>query len=282
WLSDGFPMTGAELGRLSDLRLVQVALGPRAASRNPFVTFAEACRRNCAASGWTIRSLLRCLTPLEPVFWNQRLSENFPGIFARCLRNKDLFVKYFSVNNLGGFPDWLHPLPPNGTGCHGVRNVTACFEMFSMWSILWNGFHICKSFKSCWIKSCYTPPTKPRSALSEIVPLWCATPCGNISAGWNCEPAKSATARATRDSPKPTRKRGVGNRRPRGRKNSRRKNSPRPDTPRRGSALPVCRARQKTTRSRAHPQQRHRLFIHGHGCACHFHDSRSAIGGRSE
>ena len=33
-----------------------------------------------------------------------------------------------------------------------------------MWSILWNGFHIWKSFKSCWIKSCYTPPTTPRSA----------------------------------------------------------------------------------------------------------------------
>jgi hypothetical protein len=101
----------------------------------------------------------------------------------------------------------------------------------SMWSILWNGFHICKSCKSCWIKSCYTPPTRPRSALSETGPLWYATRCGNISAGWNCEPVKSATARATRDvcrpTRKPTRKRGVGNRRPRGRKNR-----PRPDSPR--------------------------------------------------
>jgi mRNA interferase MazF len=113
-------------------------------------------------------------------------------------------------------------------GRSGFRVV--CFEMSSMWSILWNRFHICKSFKSCWIKSCYTPPTKPRSALGETGPLWCATPCGNISVGWNCEPVKSATARATHDSRKPTRKRGVGNRRPRGRKSS----------PRRGSALPVC------------------------------------------
>ncbi len=72
--------------------------------------------------------------------------------------------------------------------------------MSSMWSILWSRFNIWKSFKSCWIKSCYTPPTKPRSARSETGPLWCATPCGNISAGWNCEPVKNATARATRDS----------------------------------------------------------------------------------
>ena len=89
-----------------------------------------------------------------------------------------------------------------------------------MWSILWNGFHICKSFKSYWIKSCYMPPTKPRSALGETVPPWCATPCGNISGGWNCGPEKSATARATRGIRQPTRKRGVGSRRPRGRKNS--------------------------------------------------------------
>ena len=155
-------------------------------------------------------------------------------------------------------------------------------KISSMWSILWNGFHIWKSFKSCWIKSCYTPPTRPRSAPGETGPLWCATPCGNISAGWNCEPVKSATARATRDIRKPTRKRGVGNRRPRGRKTSRRKNSPRPDSPRRSSALPVCRSRQKTTGSRAHPRQRHRVFIHSHGCAGHFHDSRRAIGSRSE
>jgi len=162
----------------------------------------------------------------------------------------------------------------------------ACFEMSSMWSILLNRFHIWKSFKSCWTKSCYTPPTKLRSALGETGPLWCATPCGNISAGWNCEPVKSATAKATRDIRKPTRKRGVGNRRPLGRKNSQRKNSPRPDSPRRGSALPVCRARQdarqETTGPRAHAQQRHRVFIHGHGCACHFHDSRRTIGSRAE
>jgi len=96
-----------------------------------------------------------------------------------------------------------------------------------MWSILWNRFHICKSFKSYWIKSCYTLRTKPRSALSETVPLWCETPCENISVGWNCKPVRGATARATRDSRKPTQKRGLGNRRPRGRKNS-----PRPDSPR--------------------------------------------------
>jgi mRNA-degrading endonuclease toxin of MazEF toxin-antitoxin module len=136
-----------------------------------------------------------------------------------------------------------------------------------MWGILWNRFHICKSFKSCWTKSCYTPPTKPRSALGETVPLWCATPCGNISAGCNCEPVKSATARATRGYRKPARKRGVGNRRPRGRKNS----------PRRGSALPVYRARQETTGPRAHPRQRHRVFVHSHGCACHIHDSRRTM-----
>jgi len=84
---------------------------------------------------------------------------------------------------------------------------------------VWSRFHIWKSFKSCWIKSCYTPPTKPRSALGETGPHWCATLCGNIFAGSNCEPAKSATARATREIREPTRKRGVGNRRPRGRKN---------------------------------------------------------------
>ena len=56
----------------------------------------------------------------------------------------------------------------------------------------------------------------------------------------------------------------------------------RKNSARRGSALPVCRARQETTGPRAHPQQRHRVFIHGHGCACHFHHSRRAIGSRSE
>ena len=57
------------------------------------------------------------------------------------------------------------------------------WEMFSMWSILWNRFHICRSFKSCSTKSCYTLPTKPRSALGETGPLWCAMLCGNISTG---------------------------------------------------------------------------------------------------
>src|SRR6267143_3463910 len=169
--------------------------------------------------------------------------------------------------------------PTKGRAPKGVfRNYGAatrpsvCFEMSSMWSILWDRFHICESFKSSWIKSCYTPPTKPRSALGETGPLWCARPCGNISAGWNCAPVKCATARATRDSLQPTRKRGVGNRRPRGRKNS----------PRRSSALPVCRARQETTGPRAHPQQRPRLFIHGLGGACHLYHTRCAIGSRSE
>jgi hypothetical protein len=150
-------------------------------------------------------------------------------------------------------------------------------KCLSMWSILWSRFHICKSFKSCWIKSCYMRPTKPPSALRETVPLWCATRCGSISAGWNCERVRSVTAKATRGSRKPTRKPGVGNRRPRGRKNS-----PRSDCPRRSSALPVCRARQNTTGPRAHPEQRHRLSVHSHGCAYHFYDSRRAIGSGSE
>ena len=89
-----------------------------------------------------------------------------------------------------------------------------------MWSILWSGLHIWKSFKSCWIKSFYTPPTRPRSGPSETGLLWCAMPCGNISGGWNCEPVKSATARVTRDIRKPTRRSGVGKRRPLGHKNS--------------------------------------------------------------
>jgi hypothetical protein len=171
-------------------------------------------------------------------------------------------------------------------------NVTVCFEISPMWSTLSNRLHICKSFKSCWIKGCYRPPTKPRSALSETGPLWCATPCGNISVGWNCEPVKNATARATRDRRKLTRKRRVGNRRPRGRKNSPRhiprhsprhipRHSPR-HIPRRSTALPVRRARQETTGPRAHPQQCHRLFIHSHGCSCHFHNSRRTVGSRSE
>ena len=63
------------------------------------------------------------------------------------------------------------------------RNVTSYLEISSMWSILWNGFHIWKLFKSCWIKSCYMPPTTRRSAPNETGPLWCATRCGNISAG---------------------------------------------------------------------------------------------------
>ncbi len=54
---------------------------------------------------------------------------------------------------------------PNPREEPSAWNITTRFEMSSMWSILWNRFHICKSFKSCWIKSCYTPPTKPRSAL---------------------------------------------------------------------------------------------------------------------
>jgi hypothetical protein len=107
-----------------------------------------------------------------------------------------------------------------------------CIEISSMWSTLLSRFHISKLFKSCWIKSCCTPPTGPRSARSETGPLWCATPCGNISAGWNCGPVKSATARATRDSRTPPRKRGVGKRRPCGRKNSAKPDSPRPDSPR--------------------------------------------------
>src|ERR1700690_612893 len=147
-----------------------------------------------------------------------------------------------------------------------------CLEMSSMWSTLWNGFNIWKSFKSCWIRSCYTPPTKPRSAPGETGLLWCATPCGNICSGWNCEPGKSATVTATRGRRKPTRKRGVGNRRGRGRKNS----------PGRGSALPVFRARQEATGARASPRQRHRVFIDSHGCSCHFNHSRRAIGGCSE
>jgi len=150
-------------------------------------------------------------------------------------------------------------------------------KMLSVWNILWNRFHICKSFKSCWIKSCYTPPTRPRSALSKTGPPWCATPCGNISTDWGCEPVKSATARATRDIRKPSRKRGVGKRRPRGRESRPRKNSPG-----RGSALPVCRPRQDAAGPRAHPQQRDRVFIHGDGCASYFHDSRRAIGSGSE
>jgi len=101
------------------------------------------------------------------------------------------------------------------------------FEMSFMWSRLWNRFHICRSFRSSWTKSCYTPPTKPPNAAGETGPLWCATPCGNISAGWNCGRVRSATVRATRNSRKPARKRGVGNRRRCGRKNSPRKNSPR-------------------------------------------------------
>jgi len=100
------------------------------------------------------------------------------------------------------------------------RSADARFKTSSMWSILWNGFHICKSFKSCWIKSFYMPPTKPRSALNETVPLWCAMPCGNISAGWNCGPMRSATARVTCDNRKPTQKRGAGKRRVCGRKSS--------------------------------------------------------------
>ena len=150
-----------------------------------------------------------------------------------------------------------------------------------MWSILWTRFHIWKSFKSCWIKSSYRPPTKLRSARGETGLLWCAMPCGNISAGWSCEPVKNATARATCDSRQPTRKRGLGNRRLRGRKNSPRRNRPRYST--RGSpTLPVCSSRQDATGPRAHPQQRRRLFIHGHGCAGYFHHSRCAIGSRAQ
>jgi hypothetical protein len=59
-------------------------------------------------------ALAEVLDPLEPVFWNQRLRENLSGIFARSLRNKDLFVKYFSVNNLGGFPRLAHASPISG------------------------------------------------------------------------------------------------------------------------------------------------------------------------
>jgi hypothetical protein len=151
----------------------------------------------------------------------------------------------------------LKLLPTENSVCSHKALSPKVLELFEtdvliMWGILWNRLHIGKSFKSCWIKSCYTPPTKPRSALGETVPLWCATPCGNISAGCNCEPVKSATARATRGCRKPARKRGLGNRMPRGRKNS----------PRRGSALPVCRARQKTTDPRAHSRRRHRVFVH--------------------
>jgi len=188
----------------------------------------------------------------------------------------------------GGYPVqlWTDPLKPKPglSGSPATRPPTTepllekrekwrtRFEVSAMWSILWNGFHICKSFKSCSIKSCYRPPTKPRNAPSKTVQRWCATPCGNISAGWNCEPVKSATARATRDGRKPTRKRGVGKRRRCGRKNN----------ARRSSALPVCRAGQKTTGPRADPQQCHRVFIHSHGCACYFYHSRRAIGSGSE
>ena len=45
--------------------------------------------------------------------------------------------------------------------------------------------------------------------------------------GWSCEPVKNATARATRGSRNPAWMRRVGNRRPRGRKNSCARNSPR-------------------------------------------------------
>jgi hypothetical protein len=131
-----------------------------------------------------------------------------------------------------------------------------------------NRFHIWKSFKSCWIGSCYRPPTRPRSALSKTVLLWCATLCGNISSGWSCEPVKSATGRATRDNRRPMRKRGLGiggcvaGRIARG------------QIARGGIRLYE---RRETAGPRAHPQQRHRVLIHGHGCAGHFHDSRGAI-----
>ena len=146
-------------------------------------------------------------------------------------------------------------------------------EISSVWSILWSGFHICKSFKSYWMKSCYMPPTRPRSAPGETGPLWCAMPCGNISAGWNCEPVKSATARATRDIHKPTWRRGVGKRRPRGRKNS----AEAKNCPRRCPALRVRAARQETACVGAYPRQCHRVLIHRNGCAGDFHDSWRAV-----
>jgi hypothetical protein len=146
-----------------------------------------------------------------------------------------------------------------------------------MWSILWSRFHIWKSFKLCWTKSCYTPPTKPRSAPDETALHWCATPCGNTFAGWNSGPVKSVTARATRGIRKPTRRHGVGNRRLRGRKNNQRKNRAR-----RSSALSVCPARQKAAGPGAHAQQRDRVSIHRHGGACHVDDSRRAFGSCAE
>ena len=158
----------------------------------------------------------------------------------------------------------------------GVKGVLCHFPKLKlMWSILWNIFHICKSFKSCWIRSCYMPPTKPRSARSETVRLWCAMPCGNISGGWKCELVRNATARAICDSRWPMRKREVGKQRPRGREN-------RPSGPRGHSAVSVCPARQEAARSSTHPQQRHRVSIHSYGCAGYFHDSRRAVGSCSE
>jgi hypothetical protein len=67
--------------------------GARDCSRHAIRGNCRDLQRNCAASGWTIRFLLRGLTPLDPVFWNQRLSENLSGIFARSLKNKDLELK---------------------------------------------------------------------------------------------------------------------------------------------------------------------------------------------
>jgi len=44
------------------------------------------------------------------------------------------------------------------SGSVDTSERTACFENASIGSMLWNRFHICKSFQSCWIRSCYTPP----------------------------------------------------------------------------------------------------------------------------
>ena len=50
----------------------------------------------------------------------------------------------------------------------------------------WGGFAALESPNDVMVlfdKVAAPPPTKPQSALGETGPLWCATPCGNISAG---------------------------------------------------------------------------------------------------
>ena len=83
-----------------------------------------------------------------------------------------------------------------------------------MWNILWNKFHICKSFKSCWIKSCYSAADQAakrtrrnrsalvRDALREHLRRL------ELRAGEERDRQGNAQQR------KPTRRRWVGNRRP--------------------------------------------------------------------